>query len=230
MTVASSLNKIYADNAATTKLDEEALALMIDLQKNLFANPSAAYKIASTAKKILRASREKIASCINAEPEEIYFTSGGTESDNWAIKSVALANLRARPNIITSAVEHKAVLNSCAAMKRLGCSVTLLPVDNGTVNPDALQKKILPETKIISVMFANNEVGTIQPIASLAQVAHAAGKIFHTDAVQAVGHIPVDARRVDMLSSSAHKFNGSRGTGFLYVRKGLELLPFIDGG
>ncbi|MBR6887682.1 MAG: cysteine desulfurase [Selenomonadaceae bacterium] len=234
MTAANSLNKIiYADNAATTKLDDDALALMIDLQKNFFANPSSAYKLSRPLKKILRDSREKIAACINAEPQEIIFTSGGMESDNWAIKSSVLANLNERPNIITSAIEHKAILNSCAAMKNLGCSVTKLPVDKfGTVNPADLQKKILPQTKIISVMLANNEVGTIQPIKNLAEIAHAAGKIFHTDAVQAVGHIPVDVKflGVDMLSASAHKFNGPKGIGFLCIRDGLKILPYIDGG
>ncbi len=233
MTAANSLNKIiYADNAATTRLDEDAANLMFELQK-LFANPSSAYKISIPLKKILRESREKIAACINAEPQEIYFTSGGTESDNWAIKAPVLANLSERPNIITSAVEHKAILNSCAAMKNLGCTVTKLPVDKfGAVNPDTLKKKILPQTKIISVMLANNEVSTIQPIKTLAEIAHAAGKIFHTDAVQAVGHIPLDVKNlgVDMLSASAHKFNGTKGIGFLYIRAGLKILPLIDGG
>ena len=234
MKVANSLNKIiYADNAATTKIDDDALTLMFDLQKNFFANPSAAYKISRPLKKILHESREKIAFCINAEPQEIFFTSGGTESDNWAIKSVALAHLIEHPNIITSAVEHKAVLNSCAAMENFGCSVTKLLVDRfGVVNPAELKEKILPQTKIISVMLANNEVGTIQPIKSLAEIAHAAGKIFHTDAVQAVGHIPIDVKilGVDMLSASAHKFNGPKGIGFLYIRDKLKFLPYIDGG
>ncbi len=234
MTVASSLNKIiYVDNAATTKIDDDALALMFALQKNFFANPSAAYKLSRPLKKILKESREKIASCINAEPQEIIFTSGGTESDNWAIKSTVLAHLSEHPNIITSAIEHKAILNSCAAMENLGCTVTKLPVDRtGVVNPADLQKKILPQTKIISVMLANNEVGTILPIKSLAEIAHASGKIFHTDAVQAVGHIPIDVKTlgIDMLSASAHKFNGSKGIGFLYVRDGLQLSPYIDGG
>ena len=234
MMVASSSSKIiYADNAATTKLDEDARALMFDLQKNFFANPSSAYKLSRPLKKILRESREKIAACINAEPHEIIFTSGGTESDNQAIKSPVLAHLSERPHIITSAVEHKAVLNSCAAMGNLGCAVTILPVDKcGVVKPADLQEKILPQTKIISVIFANNEVGTIQPIKPLAEIAHASGKIFHTDAVQAVGHIPIDVKNlgVDMLSASAHKFNAPKGIGFLYVRDGLKLSPYLDGG
>ena len=224
MTAANSLNKIiYADNAATTKIDDDALALMTDLQKNFFANPSAAYRLSRPLKKILRESREKIAACINAEPKEIIFTSGGTESDNWAIKSAVLAHLNECPNIITSAIEHKAILNSCAAMENLGCSVTKLTVDKfGTVNPNDLQKKILPQTKIVSVMLAK----------SLAEIAHASGKIFHTDAVQAVGHIPIDVKLlgVDMLSASAHKFNAPKGIGFLYVRDGLKISPYIDGG
>ena len=181
----------------------------------------------------MRESRGKIAACINAEPQEIIFTSGGTESNNWAIKSAVLSHLNERPNIVTSAIEHKAILNSCAAMEKLGCSVTKLSVDKfGAVNPADLKEKILPQTKIISVMLANNEVGTIQPIKSLAEIAHAAGKIFHTDAVQAVGHIPVDVKLlgVDMLSASAHKFNGPKGIGILYVRDGLKILPYIDGG
>ena len=234
MTVANSLNDIiYVDNAATTKLDADALDLMIELQRNYFANPSSAYKAARPLKKLLRESREKIAACINAEPHEIIFTSGGTESDNHAIKSVVLKHLNERPHIITSAVEHKAILNSCAAMKKLGCTVTMLPVDKcGAVNPLELQSMILPQTEIISIMLANNEVGTIQPIKTLVEIAHADGKIFHTDAVQAIGHIPVDVKSLsaDMLSASAHKFNGPKGVGFLYIRDGLNVLPYIDGG
>ena len=231
--VNSSTKIIYVDNAATTRLDEDALNLMIELQKNFFANPSSAYKLSRPLKKILQQSRQKIAECLNATPQEILFTSGGTEGDNWAIKSSVLPHLRENPNVIISAVEHKAILNSCAAMKNLGCSVTELPVDRfGAVSPEDLHKKILPQTKIISVMLANNEVGTIQPIQTLAEIAHAAGKIFHTDAVQAVGHIPIDVKKlgVDMLSASAHKFNGPKGIGFLYVRDGLKILPYIDGG
>ena len=220
---------IYADNAATTRIDEDALNLMIELHKKFYANPSSGYKLSRPIKKILSESREKIAACINAEPQEIYFTSGGTESNNWAIK-----NLSVGKNIITSSIEHKSVINSCLAAKNyLNSTVTFLPVDKfGRVNPYDLQEKILPQTKIISVMFANNEVGTIQPIKKLAEIAHNHGKIFHTDAVQAVGHIAIDVKNlgVDMLSASAHKFNGPKGIGFLYAKKSLNLSPFHDGG
>ena len=224
---------IYADNAATTRLDTDAANLMFELQQNFFANPSSAYKFARPVKKILSDAREKIAACINAAPNEIYFTSGGSESDNFAIKGVALANLSARPNLITSSIEHKAILNSCAAMKNLGCTVTKLPVDKfGVVDVETLQKKIRRNTKIISVMLANNEIGTIQPVKNFAAVAHERGIIFHSDAVQAVGHIPLDVKNlgVDMLSASAHKFNGPKGVGFLYIRAGLNIFPYIDGG
>ena len=232
MKVANFLNEtIYADNAATTPIDDEVLNLMFDLQKKYFANPSSSYKISREVKKILSQSREIIAECINAKPQEIYFTSGGTESDNTAIKSVMLENLSARPNLITSAIEHKAILNSAIAMKNLGCTVTKLSVDKfGAVNVDELQKKIRKNTKLISVMFANNEIGTIQPVEKIAEVAKERGIILHTDAVQAVGHIPIDAKNFDMLSASAHKFNGSKGVGFLFVREGLKILPFMDGG
>ena len=224
---------IYADNAATTKLDADAFEAMRSWLISEYANASQPYSFARKPQAALKQAREIIAECINADPQEIIFTSGGTESDNWAIKSSALANLSGRPNIVTSAVEHKAILNSCATMENLGCIVTILPVDKfGAVNPADLQEKILPQTKIVSVMLANNEIGTIQPIKSLAEIAHAAGKIFHTDAVQAVGHIPVDVKLLgaDMLSASAHKFNGTKGIGFLYVRAGLKLLPYISGG
>ena len=229
---ANFLNEIiYADNAATTPLDDEVLDLMIELQKKYFANPSAVYKISKPVKKILTESREIIAECINAKPQEIYFTSGGTESDNTAIKSVMLENLSERPNLITSTVEHKAILNSCAAMKNLGCTITKISVDKfGAVDVDELEKKIRRNTKLISIMFANNEIGTIQPVEKISEIARAHGIIFHTDAVQAVGHIPIDARNFDMLSASAHKFNAPKGAGFLFIRAGLKILPFIDGG
>lgn len=224
---------IYADNVATTQIDEEVLNFMIDLQKKYFGNPSAVYKISKPVKKILNESRKIIAECINAESQEIFFTSGGTESDNTAIKSVLFENLSERPNVITSAVEHKAILNSCEAMKNLGCTITKISVDKfGSVDVDELEKKIRRKTKLISIMFANNEIGTIQPVEKISEVAKAHGIIFHTDAVQAVGHLPIDVKNfdIDMLSASARKFNGPKGTGFLFIREGLKILPFIDGG
>ena len=235
MTDANFLNgTIYADNAATTKIDEDVLALMIELQKKYFSNPSSAYKLSRPLRKILSESREKIANCINAKAEEIYFTSGGTESNNWAIKNFILANLNEKPSIITSSVEHKSVLNSCLAMKKFfGTKVIKLPVNNfGEVNPEDLRKKLKNHRQIISIMTANNEIGTIQPIKKLAEISHECGKVFHTDAVQAIGHIPIDVKDLgaDMLSASAHKFNGPKGTGFLYVEKNFSLFPYIDGG
>lgn len=235
MTAANSLNKIiYADNSATTKIDDDALNLMIELQKKYFANPSSSYKISRPLKKILNESREKIAECIGADFEEIYFTSGGTESNNWAIKNFILTYLNEKPNIIISDIEHKSVINSCLAMKKFfGTKIIKLPVNNfGEVNPDDLQRKLINHRQIISIMLANNEVGTIQPIKKLAEISHERGKIFHTDAVQAVGHIQIDVKNlgVDMLSASAHKFNGSKGIGFLYAEKNLKIFPYIDGG
>lgn len=236
MKVANSLDKIiYADNAATTKIDDEALNLMIDLQRKYFANPSSNYKISRPLKKILDESREKIAACINAEPHEIFFTSGGTESNNWAIKNHVLAYLNDRPNMIISPIEHKSVLNSCYDMKLFcECRIIKLPVDEkGFVNPEDLWKKMTRHRQIISIMLANNEIGTIQPIKELAEVAHIRGKVFHADAVQAVGHIPIDVKdlEVDMLSASAHKFNGPKGIGFLYATsKNMSLFPYISGG
>lgn len=225
---------IYADNAATTQIDEDALNLMIELQKKYFANPSSSYKISRPLKKFLNESREKIAACINAEPSEIFFTSGGTESNNQAIKNFVFSRLNEKPSIITSAIEHKSVLNSCLAMKNFfGTKIIKLPVNNfGEVNFDDLRKKIIKRQQIISIMLANNEVGTIQSIKKLAEISHERAKIFHTDAVQAVGHIPIDVKNlgVDMLSASAHKFNGPNGTGFLYAEKNLKIFPYLDGG
>ena len=224
---------IYADNAATTPLAPEALEAMEPFLKEEYANASGLYSFSRKAKKALQDARESIAACIGAKASEIYFTSGGTESDNWAVKGVALQNWERRPHIVTSKIEHHAVLNSCKALERVGCTVDYLSPDSeGRISPQSLAEAITPNTVLASVMMANNEIGTIQDIASLSQQAHSQGIVFHTDAVQAVGHIPVDvdALGVDLLSASAHKFNGPKGVGFLYIRDGIEISPFLNGG
>ena len=221
---------IYADNAATTKLDLDAFEAMKPYLLEEYGNASQPYAFSRAAKTALRDARITVAECIGALPEEIYFTSGGTESDNWAIKGALIND---GGNIVTSQIEHHAVLRACAALERFGHQVIYIPVDSaGIVHPKLLQQLITDNTQLISVMMANNEIGTIEPIAELAKVAHKNGSVFHTDAVQAVGHIPVDVKAlgIDMLSASAHKFNGPKGIGFLYIKKGTEILPFIDGG
>ena len=224
--------KIYADNAATTKLDADAFEAMKPFLTEEYGNASQPYSFSRPTRKAIAEAREIIALCIGAEPEEIYFTSGGTESDNWAIKGSAFSDELKRATI-TSQIEHHAVLNACAAIERLGHPVAYLPVTSeGVVQPEKLEKYITDKTGIVSVMLANNEVGTIEPIAKLARIAHEHGAMFHTDAVQAVGHIPINLKElgVDMLSASAHKFNGMKGSGFFYIRKGVEICSYADGG
>lgn len=223
---------IYADNAATTKLDEAAFDAMKPFLLEEYGNPSQPYSLSRTPRQALRNARETIAVCIGALPEEIFFTSGGTESDNWAIKGSAFGDDRKRATITTS-IEHHAILHACSAIERLGYPVAYLSPDaQGIVSGDILQQIITNETRLTSVMFSNNEIGTIQPIKELCTIAHEHGSLFHTDAVQAVGHVPINVNElgVDFLSASAHKFNGPKGIGFLYIRKGTSIASFNDGG
>jgi len=223
---------VYADNAATTKLDIDAFEAMKPYLLDEYGNASQPYSFARKPKLALKEAREIIAQCINAEPEEIYFTSGGTESDNWAIKGSALLSNK-QGSLITSAFEHHAVLNACASLESIGYHVAYVyPNSNGCVEVQSLKDIITDTTQLVSIMMANNEIGVIQPIAELAEVAHQNGALFHTDAVQCLGHIKVDVKElgVDLLSASAHKFNGPKGIGFLYIKKGIKILPLHNGG
>lgn len=222
---------IYADNAATTKLDMEAFEEMKLYLLNEYGNASQPYSFSRNVKKALLHSRKIIAKGINAEPDEIYFTSGGTESDNWAIKGVESTN--AQKFIITSQIEHKAIIKACEDLEVIGNKVVYLPVNNfGEIDDNELVKAIARDTSLVSIMYANNEIGTIQPIKELAAITHKNGAVFHTDAVQAIGHVNIDVKEldVDLLSASAHKFNGPKGIGFLYVKKGTNISSFISGG
>ena len=223
---------VYADNAATTQVDKIAVDAMMPYLIEEYGNASQPYAFSRTPKKALQEAREQIAACIGASPDEIIFTSGGTESDNWAIKGIAMSG-EGNHTIITSSFEHHAVLHSCEAMERQGHTVVYLkPEKTGEVSPDTLRRNITKWTDLVSVMYANNEIGSIQPIKELSDIAHENGAIFHTDAVQAVGHMDINVQSlgIDMLSASAHKFNGIKGCGFLYVRKGSRLISYADGG
>lgn len=222
---------IYADHAATTKLDQDAYEAMVPYLLEEYGNISQSYSFSRPAKAALRQAAKPIADCIHALPEEIYFTSGGTESDNWAIKSSSLVDTDKRA-VITSSIEHHAVLHSCSALERLGYPIRYLRATaDGIITPQELERNLPDKIRLVSVMLANNEIGSIQPIAQLSAIAHAHNAIFHTDAVQAVGHIKVDVRElgIDMLSASAHKFNGPKGIGFLYMKKGTKMIPYMDG-
>lgn len=224
---------IYLDNAATTKTAPEVVEAMLPYFSEFYGNPSSIYSLAGESKKAIDQARETIAGALGAQPEEIYFTAGGTESDNWALKATAEYYRKKGNHIITTKIEHHAVLHSCQQLEKQGFEVTYLDVDeNGVVKLEELKKAIRPTTILISVMYANNEIGTIQPIQEIGEIAHEKGILFHTDAVQAFGQLPiyVDDCHIDMLSASGHKLNGPKGIGFLYIRKGVKIRSFIHGG
>ncbi len=226
-------NRVYLDNAATTQMSTEVKRAMEPYLQRNFGNASTVYSYGEEAKEAMEHARRIIASSLWAKPSEIYFTSCGSESDNWAVKCAAGECRQEGQHIITSKIEHHAVLNSCEYLEKLGYEVTYLEVDEkGMVSPEAVLAAIRPDTTLISIMFANNEVGTIEPIMQIGKIAREQGILFHTDAVQAYAQIPIDLRRypIDMLSASAHKFHGPKGVGFLYIREGVTLPSFIHGG
>lgn len=221
------------DNAATTPVKPEVLDAMLPYFTEKFGNPSSIYSISSENKKAITDAREVIAKTINTTPENIYFTAGGSESDNWALKATADAYASKGKHIITTKIEHHAILHTCEYLETKGFEITYLDVDeNGLVKLDELTAAIRPDTILISVMFANNEIGTIEPIAEIGKIAHEHGVLFHTDAVQAYTQVPIDveAMNIDMMSTSGHKINGPKGIGFLYIRKGVKIKSFIHGG
>ncbi|MBU7007900.1 cysteine desulfurase NifS [Phosphitispora fastidiosa] len=227
------MNKIYLDHSATTRTDEDVAKAMLEYMTDIYGNPSSVHSFGRSARKVVEEAREKVAKAIGAEPNEIIFTSGGTEADNLAIRGVAFANKKRGNHIITSSIEHHAVLDACKALEREGFQVTYLPVDeNGMVNIDDIRNAITDQTILISIMHANNEVGTIQPIREIGALARDKGVFFHSDTVQSVGKIPVDVNElnIDLLSISAHKFYGPKGIGCLYMRKGVRMLPISFGG
>ena len=224
---------IYLDNAATTRMRPEVLDEMMPYLTEEYGNASSAYRLGAKSKNAMEHARHSVAALIGAKDHEIYFTSGGSESDNWALKAVADANLGEKNHIITTNIEHHAILHTAEYLERLGMDVTYLDVDeNGRVSPEDVERAIRPETCLISVMTANNEIGTIEPIKEIGEIAHRHGILFHTDAVQAYGHISLDVNycNIDMLSASAHKLGGPKGVGFLYIRDGVKIGSFIHGG
>ena len=226
--------KIYADNAATTKMSRTAIDTMVKYMEDTYGNPSSLYMIGQEAKEALEEARETVAKVINAEPREILFTSGGSEADNQAIISAAVIGAKkGKKHIVSSAFEHHAVLHTLAKLEKEGYEVTLVDVhEDGLVRPEEVEAAIRDDTCLVTIMMANNEIGTIQPIREIGAICRKHGVLFHTDAVQAVGHIPIDVKadNIDMLSASAHKFHGPKGTGFLYTKKGITLTNVIEGG
>ena len=225
--------KVYMDHAATTYTKKEVLDAMLPMFTEQFGNPSSVHQFGRDVKEIIDESRMKVAAALGAKPEEIYFTAGGSEADNWAIKGIAYANRNKGNHIITTQIEHHAVLHTCEYLEMEGFEVTYLPVNEaGMVSLDDLKKAITDKTILISVMYANNEIGTIQPIPEIGAIAKERGIYFHTDAVQAVGHVEIDVEKqhIDMLSLSAHKFYGPKGIGVLYIKKGVKMYNLIHGG
>lgn len=224
---------IYLDNAATTKTAPEVVEAMLPYFSEYYGNPSSIYALAAESKKAVADAREIIADSIGTRAADIYFTAGGSEADNWALKATAEAYAAKGKHIITSAIEHHAILHTCEYLEKQGYEITYVGVDEqGVINLEELKNAIRPDTILISVMFANNEIGTIQPILEIGEIAKEHGILFHTDAVQAYGHLPIDVEEyhIDLLSASAHKINGPKGIGFLYIRKGLKLRSLIHGG
>ena len=224
---------IYLDNAATTKTAPEVVEAMLPYFTEYYGNASTVYAFGEESKKAVTKGRDTIANALGAKPEEIYFTAGGSESDNWALKATADAYQSKGKHIITSKIEHHAILHTCDYLEQHGFEITYLDVDeNGLISLEDLEAAIRPDTILISIMFANNEIGTIEPVAEIGRIAHEHGVLFHTDAVQAFGQVPinVDEMNIDMLSSSGHKLNGPKGIGFLYIRKGVKIRSFIHGG
>ena len=226
--------RIYADNAATTRMSEEAIETMVKVARETFGNPSSLYEIGQAAKDVLENSRETVAKCFNCSPREIYFTSGGSEADNQAIISAARIGEKAgKKHIVSTTIEHHAVLHTLKKLEKEGFKITLVGVNSkGTVNPEDIKAAITDETALVSVMFVNNEIGTIEPLAEIGKICREKGVLFHTDAVQAAGQIKIDvkSKNIDMMSVSAHKFHGPKGVGALYVRRGIPLTNIIEGG